>query len=71
MDAILKKAIEKAGGATALAKSLNITTQAISQWKKVPASRVLQVEAATLGAVTRHELRPDVFGAAASQQQAA
>jgi len=33
-------------------------------WKRrgVPAVRVLAVEEATGGAVTRHELRPDIYG---------
>ncbi|PZP64983.1 MAG: hypothetical protein DI604_25710, partial [Delftia acidovorans] len=32
----------------------------VSQWKKVPAERVLEVERVT--GISRHELRPDVFG---------
>lgn len=65
----LEKAIENAGGLTALARKLGIQPPSISEWKRrgrVPASRVLQVEAAT--GVPRHELRPDLYppeGAAA------
>lgn len=44
----------------------------ISQWEsgkvKVPAERVGQIEKATAGAVTRHDLRPDVFGPAPTDQ---
>jgi len=43
-----------------LAKELGITPGAISQWAKVPADRVLSVERIT--GVSRHRLRPDVFG---------
>lgn len=46
-------------------------TQAlISQWEKgstkVTAERVAKIEEATAGAVTRHDLRPDIFGPAPS-----
>ncbi len=44
-----------------LAKLVGITRQAISQWDKVPADRVLAVERATGGQVTRSELRPDLY----------
>lgn len=57
----LKKAIKVAGGVTALARSLKIRPQAISQWRTVPSERVLQVEAATGGEVTRYQLRPDLY----------
>jgi DNA-binding transcriptional regulator YdaS (Cro superfamily) len=36
-----------------------LTSQAISQWTRVPAERVLPVEAAT--GIPRHELRPDLY----------
>jgi len=55
----LVDAIEKAGGAAELAKILGISSQAISQWTRVPVNRVLAVEALTQ--VPRHELRPDVY----------
>jgi DNA-binding transcriptional regulator YdaS (Cro superfamily) len=55
------KALQSAGGPAALAARLDgITPQAISQWKVIPAGRVLEVERIT--GVSRHELRPDVFG---------
>jgi DNA-binding transcriptional regulator YdaS (Cro superfamily) len=57
------------GGAVGLATKLSatnpqrpITSQAISQWKQVPAGRVLEIE--TLTGISRHDLRPDVFGPA-------
>ena len=53
-----KKAVK---GNTGLSRALNggITPQAISQWKQVPAERVLDVEQAT--GVSRHRLRPDIY----------
>jgi len=40
---------------------LGVSSQAISQWNRCPAERVLAVEAASEGAVSRHELRPDIY----------
>jgi DNA-binding transcriptional regulator YdaS (Cro superfamily) len=62
-----KKAILKAcaavGGQTALARMLKLGSQGtVSSWLmrgKLPAERVLEVEAAT--GVSRHELRPDLY----------
>ena len=49
-----------------LARDLKISPVLISQWssgaRRVPAERCLPIEEATNGAVTRYELRPDVFG---------
>jgi len=59
MDKSLQDAITAAGSAKALADRLGVTAQAISQWNKVPALRVLDVERAT--GVSRHELRPDLY----------
>ncbi|MEO1223347.1 MAG: Cro/CI family transcriptional regulator [Pseudomonadota bacterium] len=57
----LKKALVAAGGPAALARALGVSRQAISQWTRVPAERVLDVERACNGAVSRHELRPDIY----------
>lgn len=63
MEQALKTAIELAGGATKLARALGgITPQAISQWEVCPVGRVIRVEELT--GVSRHDLRPDVFGKA-------
>ena len=45
--------------ATALAHELGITRSAVSQWKKIPAERVLQIEKIT--GIPRHELRSDLY----------
>lgn len=55
----LQKAIKKAGGPKALGIALGISHQAIGQWSKCPALRVLEVERET--GVPRHELRPDLY----------
>jgi len=60
-DEALDRAISEAGGVAALARAINVTSQAISQWERVPAERTLAVEAATNGKVTRQQLRPDLY----------
>lgn len=63
MEQICERAKNEAGGPAALAKALGgLTSQAVSQWKKIPAERVLDVERLT--GISRHDLRPDVFGEA-------
>ena len=60
----IEKAIEAAGGVSTLAGVVGVTRQAVEQWVKsarVPAERVLEIERATAGRVTRHELRPDLY----------
>jgi DNA-binding transcriptional regulator YdaS (Cro superfamily) len=59
-----RAAIDQAGGLAALGRALGITPQAINNWKAsgIPADRVLDVERIT--GISRHELRPDVFGSA-------
>jgi len=55
----------KRGRGTELATALNITPGAISQWKHVPAERVLEVSRIT--GISVHDLRPEVFGTAPEQ----
>ena len=69
-DTALQKAIKVAGGTAALARAINVTPQAISQWERVPAERVLAVEAATQDAVKRQELRPDLYPVTPGQNEA-
>ncbi len=58
-DPALEKAIGSVGGVRALARSLGISQPAISSWKRVPADRVLSVEATT--GIPRSDLRPDLY----------
>lgn len=47
-------------------KKLSVTQGAVWQWlsgeTRVTAERALEIEKVTSGEVTRHDLRPDVFG---------
>ncbi len=58
----LQRAIEAAGGVSALASVLGIAQPSVSAWTRVPADRVTAVEAAT--DVPRALLRPDLFAGA-------
>ena len=51
------------GGQVALANVCGVKYQSVQRWIKhgLPAERVLCVEKATNGGVTRHELRPDLY----------
>ena len=63
-------AIKAAGTQQALADALGIRSPSISEWKgrgRVPAERVLDVERIT--GLSRHDLRPDVFGPAPSESE--
>lgn len=62
MDA-LQKAIDIVGGLAQLGKACGVSYQAVQKWLKtcVPAEKVLPIYRATCGAVTPHELRPDLY----------
>lgn len=60
-DSALRDAIDLVGGVARLSGMLGVSSQAISQWDRCPATRVLAVETATEGKVTRHRLRPDIY----------
>lgn len=56
----LDRAIDAVGGVAELARKIGISQPSVSNWSKVPAQRVVAVEAAT--GVPRNELRPDLYG---------
>jgi TorA maturation chaperone TorD len=58
-DPGLDEAIRAAGGVGALARKIGISQPSVSNWSRIPAERVLSVEAAT--GVSRDTLRPDLF----------
>ena len=58
-DSGLEKAIRTVGGITELARRIGISQPSVSNWSRVPAGRVLAVEAAT--GVPRAILRPDLY----------
>lgn len=59
----------RAGGANPLAKKLGVKRQVVYGWKLVPPKYVLDVEKET--GISRHHLRPDVFGPAPDSKEAA
>jgi len=59
-DAGLEEAIRAVGGVGALAQKIGISQPSVSNWSRVPAERVVSVEAAT--GVARAVLRPDLYG---------
>ena len=64
-DAGLELAIKTMGGVGSLARGLGIAQPSVSAWSRIPAERVLAVEALTQ--VERFVLRPDLYGPAEDQ----
>lgn len=64
----LDHAIEAAGGVAELARKIGISQPSVSNWRKVPAQRVVAVEAVT--GVPRSELRPDLYRERAASNDA-
>ena len=64
MTDYLREAISRAGGVSALAKALRVTKGAVSQWQRpgrlAPAQHCVAIERLT--GISRHKLRPDIFG---------
>ncbi|MDZ7711734.1 MAG: Cro/CI family transcriptional regulator [Rhodovibrio sp.] len=58
-DPTMLKAIQRAGGVSALARQLGITRQAIYAWSRIPVEHVFTIE--QMSGVPRHTLRPDVY----------
>jgi TorA maturation chaperone TorD len=58
-DAGLEEAVRAVGGVSELARQIGISQPSVSNWNRVPAERVLVVEAAT--GVDRNVLRPDLY----------
>jgi TorA maturation chaperone TorD len=58
-DRGLQEAISAAGGVTELARRIGISQPSVSNWTRVPAERVVAVEAAT--GIARIALRPDLY----------
>src|ERR1043165_8129450 len=58
-DQGLQAAMEAVGGVSELARRVGISQPSVSNWDKVPAERVVAVEAAT--GIPRVRLRPDLY----------
>ena len=63
-DPGLNEAIRAVGGVSELARLIGISQPSVSNWMRVPAERVVAVEAAT--GVSRDVLRPDLYGEGAT-----
>src|SRR6187551_900228 len=59
-DPGLEEAVRAVGGVSELARQIGISQPSVSNWDRVPAERVLIVEAAT--GIDRKVLRPDLYG---------
>lgn len=59
------RAIDLAGGQSALARLCGKKQQHVYNWlkrnKKIPSTEVIKVETALEGRLKRHEIRPDIF----------
>ena len=60
MKALMKHLRAKRGRLRDLSKALGLAPQTISTWKQVPPVYCLKIEALT--GVSRHDLRPDIYG---------
>ena len=58
-DAGLNEAVRAAGGVGELARQIGISQPSVSNWARIPAERVVAVEAAT--GIDRKILRPDLY----------
>src|SRR3954468_16353613 len=66
-DTGLCQAIDAAGGVAQLARKIGIAQPSLSNWNRVPAERVVAVEAAT--GVARRQLRPDLYSETTVEDQ--
>jgi DNA-binding transcriptional regulator YdaS (Cro superfamily) len=66
MNSPILIAVDAVGGQSELARRLNVDPTLVSQWvherRPIAAHHCLPIEQATDRAVTRYQLRPDVFG---------
>ena len=67
-DEGLNRAIDAAGGVAQLARKIGLAQPSVSNWNRIPAQRVVAVEAAT--GVSRERLRPDLYGELAVEDAA-
>lgn len=69
METLREYLKQERGRASRLAEALGVFPSALSQWTQVPAERVLDVERLT--GLSRHDLRPDIFGPDPKRRRAA
>lgn len=64
MESAIEKAVHAVGSQSSLARSVNVTPQAVQQWVeagRVSHKKVIEVE--RVSGVSRQELRPDIYPA--------
>ena len=61
------QAIKLLGGPRKVSVRYDLSVQAVYKWSKIPVDRVLEIEEATGGQVTRYEMRPDIYGESAME----
>ncbi|MGE0716898.1 MAG: transcriptional regulator [Alphaproteobacteria bacterium] len=65
MNLLVERAVRCVGGQASLARKCGVSQAHVWHWlhktRRVPAERVLAIESATGGHVSRHELRPDIY----------
>src|SRR5580765_3064175 len=66
-DPGLEEAVRAVGGVSELARQIGISQPSVSNWTRIPAERVLLIEATT--GVDRKVLRPDLYGPPEQSQQ--
>jgi DNA-binding transcriptional regulator YdaS (Cro superfamily) len=73
--ASIGRAVDLCGTQASLARAINVPPALVWQWvngrRPVAAKHCIGIEDATAGAVTRYDLRPDVFGPKPPQQDQA
>lgn len=63
-----KQIVSFLGGPAKVAEIVGgITSQAVSQWRRVPARHCVTLAQASLGVYSVHDLRPDIFGVSQDQ----
>jgi len=71
----IQTAVSHFGSQAALAAALSVSPMAVSKWvsgrSRITAERACDIERATNGAVTRYDLRPDIFGDPPQREAAA
>lgn len=68
----IERAVQAAGGVTALADAIGTAQSFVSQMKSgvrpIPPRWCIPIEEAAGGLVTRYDLRPDVFGSVSASE---
>ena len=57
----LQRVVKLVGSKAKVAEIADVTPQAVAQWTRIPTARVLLIEKALDGDITRQEMRPDIY----------